>query len=197
MRENSTTDTKELLLLKKLREDDISALDEIYHLYWQHLYTAAYNILKNREACEDIIHDLFLDVWQKRKALDINISFRAYLSAATRYNVFKYIKKGNAREILYENIEGKLALPPADQMIQQKELDSLIENAVAGLPSKCQEVYRLSREERLTHKEIASRLDISIKTVENHLTIALRKLRSVVGDYNAFLLALLFFVKKN
>lgn len=189
--------TNELMLLQKLREDDVSALDEIYHRYWQHLYTASYNILKDKAACEDILQDLFLDIWQKRKTLDIAVSLRAYLATSVRYNVFRHIKKGTARELLYDKVDERFTPASAEAMMQQKELDILIENAVAGLPGKCQEVYRLSREEMLSHKEIASRLDISIKTVENHLTIALRKLRTVVGDYNTFLLLLLFFCKKN
>lgn len=179
----------DIVLMERLARGEEDALNEIYLFYWQDLFMSAYNVLKDKAACEDIVQDLFLQLWQKRTTLQINTSLRAYLYTAVRYTVFRHIRTGNVRGVLFEDIDERIAANTAEQLIEQKEIYTQVARAVALLPEKCREVYKLSREEELTHKEIASRLNISTKTVENQLTIALKRVRS---SLNAILLALVF-----
>jgi len=169
-------------LVRMMSNDNESALSEIYSRYWQSLYISAFNVLKDSSACEDIVQDIFFQLWHKRKALEISTSLKAYLHTSVRYNVFRLIKTQKVRTELFEGIEERFFFNSAENKLKEREIYHHVSRIVETLPSKCKEVYKLSREEQLTHKEIASRLNISTKTVENHLTIALKKLRSSMGD---------------
>jgi RNA polymerase sigma-70 factor (family 1) len=164
-------------LLRRLAEGDQKALDSIYQQFWRPLYTSAYNLIKDKEVCEDIIQEIFLQLWLRRESLQIRASLNGYLLAATRYQVFHYIRKKPVRQYLFDDLEKRLAVPASDITLLQKDLHQQIDKIVGCLPEKCQQIYRLSREEYLSHKEIAEKLNISIKTVEGQLTIALRRLR--------------------
>jgi RNA polymerase sigma-70 factor (ECF subfamily) len=167
--------------LQRLANGDENALAAIYHRYWKPLYIQAYNILKDRMVCEDIIQEIFLQLWRKRETLNITQTLQGYLSAATRYQVFHYIRKMPKREFLFENLEERITAG-AGLLVEEKDLHEQINEIVSRLPEKCRVIYKLSREEYLPHKEIAARLHISIKTVENQLTIALRRLRVSLKD---------------
>lgn len=91
------------------------------------------------------------------------------------------MRAGNVREDIFDHVHERMATPSEYGNIEHKELLSQINSIVDNLSTKCKEVYKLSREEQLSHKEIASQLDISTKTVENHLTKALRQLRISLG----------------
>jgi len=168
--------------LTLLKEGEETALANIYRVYWQRLYTAAYAILKDAQACEDIIQEIFLKLWQNRRQIEIKTSLAAYLYASVRYEVYRQIKAGRVREDLFDDIYERIQAGPDYGRIEYKELYSRINAIVELLPEKCKAVYKLSREEHLSHKQIAAQLDISTKTVENHLTKALNLLRLSLGQ---------------
>jgi RNA polymerase sigma-70 factor (ECF subfamily) len=174
-------------VLFSLSQHDEEALKFLYQKYWQPLFLSAYNVLKNKEACEDIIQDIFIQLWQKRESLSITTSLSAYLFTATRYQVFHFIRKSAVREELFENIEERFVADTPDIPLYTKDLQERIHAAVENLPEKCKEIYKLSREHQLSYKAIAARLEISSKTVENQLSIALKKLRSELSDLMFFL----------
>lgn len=182
-------------LLQLIKADQEPALVSIYRRYWEKLFTAAFNILKDRQACEDIIQEIFIKVWAKRKELEITSSLRAYLHASVRYEVYRQIRSGAVREDLFDDLIERLHSPSVDANVELKELQQQVSSIVETLPEKCREVYKLSREEQLSHKEIAARLNISPKTVENHLTKALRTLRVGLGE--AITAQLLFILLNN
>jgi len=185
----------DLQLLDKLKSGDEDALTLIYKKYWQPLFTSAYNILKDKQACEDIIQELFIRLWNNRHAIEITVSLKAYLYASMRYEVYRQIRAGAVRADIFDDLPERLPASAAYGNIEYKELIARVNTVVDTLPEKCREVYKLSREECLSHKEIALQLNISTKTVENHLTKALRELRGSLGT--AFILeALMFFLDK-
>ncbi|MBS1916933.1 MAG: RNA polymerase sigma-70 factor [Bacteroidetes bacterium] len=186
MAEQRTYD--EAILLRRLAAGDELALEEIYKSLWQKLFMAAYNILRNKTACEDIVQDIFLQLWAKRSTLQINESVEAYLYSAVRYQVFRYIRNNPCVNHFFEDVEERTAEVSPEMMFRQKEIAEIVNQTVSQLPEKCRAVYKLSREEQLSHKEIAQLLHISTKTVENHLTIALRKLRTSLGRFAGFFL---------
>jgi RNA polymerase sigma-70 factor (ECF subfamily) len=185
----NSQDEKEML--RRLAEGDQGALTSIYQQYWQPLFISAYNIIKDKNACEDIIQEIFLQLWLKREDLQIRESLRGYLLAATRYQVFRHIRKTPARLELFEQLDERLTTSSSEQNLLQKDLHQKIDKIVHDLPEKCQLIYRLSREEYLSHKEIAERLGISTKTVENQLTIALRRLRISLQEWSFILIFIL------
>jgi RNA polymerase sigma-70 factor (family 1) len=168
--------------LALLREGDHAALTAIYKRYWQPLYRSAYNLLKDRQACEDIIQEIFVKVWNNRETIEISLSLKAYLYAAMRYEVYRQIRYGTVREDIFDTLHERLQTPSAHGQLEHKELLAQVNSIVAALPEKCREVYRLSREEQLSHKEIAEKLNISTKTVENHMTKALGHLRASLSS---------------
>ncbi|HKG04860.1 MAG TPA: RNA polymerase sigma-70 factor [Pedobacter sp.] len=168
-------------LLALLKRGDDAALAEFYRRYWQPLYVSIFQILKDRQPSEDIIQEIFIKFWDKRESLEIQISVKAYLFASCRYEVFRLIKTQKVREDIFDSLHERLHEPSAYGSMEHKELIAQINSIVDQLPDKCREVYKLSREENLSHKEIAERLGISTKTVENHITRALTQLRASMG----------------
>lgn len=168
-------------LIDRLKQDDEEAIALIYKNYWEPLYRAAYNIIKDRDICEDMVQELFIRLWNNRHAIEITVSLKAYLHASIRYEVYRQIRMGRVKEHIYDQLLERLHAPGVHANIEYEELVAQISAIVNQLPEKCREVYKLSRQENLTHKQIAERLNISTKTVENHLTKALRQLRTSLG----------------
>jgi RNA polymerase sigma-70 factor (family 1) len=187
--ENNLADQE---LLMKLKNHDEHAMVMLYKNYWKSLYISAYKILKNRETCEDIVQELFIKIWNNREELTINSCIKAYLSASVRYEVFRRLRNSKNHEpILDEIIETVADLSLYDR-VEYQELQGQISSVVDLLPGKCREVYNLSRNELLSHKEIAEKLAISTKTVRNHITRALHELRMSMNELMMLLIALLF-----
>lgn len=178
-------DTDEFLV-EKLSQGDRHAFEKIYLKYWDKLYSSVYKRVRNGEVAEEIVQDFFIYLWEKRSAIVIHTSFEAYIHTAVRYQVLNYLQK----EITRNNYKSTLGTEESysNETLDQvylNELNKIIENEIAQLPEKCQHVFRLSRQENLNTKEIAERLAISTKTVENHLTKALKILRINLKDYIA------------
>lgn len=176
-------------LLEHLRFDDRKAFEILYHKYSSKLFYAAYNLFRDKDVCEDLVQELFIELWTKRNQLNIT-SLEGYLKVAIRHKVLYYIRSQKASVDL-SVIETLVEKYSADSKVFQNDIAHLLEDGVAQLPEKCREIFTLSRKEYLTNKEIASRLNISIKTVENQITIALRYLRAGLTDYLPSVAALL------
>ena len=140
-------------------------------------------MLKNKEVCEDIIQEVFVNIWNKRGNLDVKTSLKSYLYASVLYKVYGYFRK-NSDNIHVELIEGFNThiqySNPETKLIQEELLDKINE-IVESLPKKCRLVFKLSRDRQLSHKEIALKLNISTKTIETHITKALKTIKSSLG----------------
>lgn len=188
MTANNTYSDQELL--KLLSQDNRQAFDMLYSRYWEDMYKAAFFILRDRDACEDIVQDIFVWLWEHRQDIEIH-SLKSYLKAAVKFKVANYIRSGNIRESFFDEIERfvpSALSPTSEEYTEVKEFNAIIQLAISHLPDKCREIFKLSREEHLSNLEIAKRLSISVKTVENQMTIALRRIRSAVEPYMIHLL---------
>lgn len=163
-------------LLTLLKEGQESAFTEIYRRYWEQLLGIGYAYTRNKEAAEEIVHDVLLRLWRQRAEVRID-SLGAYLGTAVKFSVFKSLLKEKRRSDI------RARLPLADETIHEEEmiearfLKDYLEGVIESLPEKCRLVYRYSRGEQLSLVEIAERMQISPKTVESHITKALRTLR--------------------
>lgn len=164
-------------LLQRLRENHTEAFEKIYKKYWQNLYLTAISILKDKQASEDIIQDLFIQLWNKRTTISVTVSLKAYLTASVKHEVFRVIRKRIAEMDSNEVIQADKSYN-ALELIEYKEFLAHTQHLISKLSNKCQEVFVLSREEQFSHKEIAEQLNISSKTVENHIGKALGILKS-------------------
>lgn len=179
-------------LVKMLSEDSRKAFCLIYKKYAGNLYHACYNLTRNKAECEDTIQDLFSDLWIKRSTLTIKTSLKGYLYTAARNRILMRIR---AHKIMVDldQITALVNDQTADGHVFEKEIKLQLHKEIECLPVKCAEIYKLSRHEQLTNKEIASQLNLSIKTVENQMTIAIRRLRITMVDFLGLLVILLFF----
>lgn len=147
-----------------------------------------YSRLKIKEVTEEIIQEVFYALWTKRADLTITHSLSAYLFTAVKYQVFNYIKADKVRKTYashFYRYEEKMDNSNQEH-IELADLANTVEKEVARLPMKCQQVFRMSRHEHRSVRDIATALNISHKTVENHLTKALRQLRVAVSEYFLF-----------
>jgi len=174
----------DIILIKRLGEDDERALLKIYNTYWKLLYRSAFNILKNKELSEDVVQNVFISLWNRRKDLTIKVSLKSYLYASTRYQVFYEIRKNKQHfhVELFEELENSLKDTSPETKLIYKELVAQINQVVDTFPEKCRIVYKLSREKQLSHKEISQKLNISIRTIDRHVNKALKILRTYLGD---------------
>ncbi|TDQ11521.1 RNA polymerase sigma-70 factor [Pedobacter metabolipauper] len=172
-------------LIRQLVDGDIAAFDLIYKKYSTALFQAANHLLRNKEVCEDLVHDLFVDLWMRREHHHIK-TLKYYLYAAIRNRVLLYIRSAKATVDVsaFEIIENHTA----ENTLIEKEIRDIVNRELHHLSEKCREIYTLSRMEQRSHKEIADLKGISIKTVENHITIALKRLRPSLKHFLSFLI---------
>ncbi|HEV7378578.1 MAG TPA: RNA polymerase sigma-70 factor [Dyadobacter sp.] len=176
--------------LKSLQNGDWGSFERIYDKFWSKLYLSAYSILRDKQACEDIVQDVLVQLWLKKDSAQID-SLPAYLHAAIRYQVFKVVKSGKMTLALPDEIELTSERTEAEDLLATQDLNQLLDDHIARLPEKCREVFILSRKNNLSIAEIADRLHISTKTVENHITNALGRLRISMGEFLFWLIVTL------
>lgn len=180
----------DIQLIKLVRSGDRLAFDELYNRHWQLTYTRAFNLLRDREDSLDVCQSVFLWLWENRQAVHIRSTLEGYLYTAVKYKIANLIRHGKVRESFFEEIKHTDTSAFESHDLEVKELKSLIHQLIDELPPKCREVFRLSRQDHLSHKEIAERLAISEKTVDDHITRALKKLRGPLNRLASIFLTL-------
>ncbi len=191
MTEEITDIADDKLLLGQMKAGSRLAFEAIYSKYWSKLYIYAYNILRERQSCEDIVQEIMADLWIRREAVQIE-SLNSFFLTATRYQVLKVIRSGKVRSDFFTQINRLSEGYNEEQIIHGKDISSIVDEHISQLPEKCREIFTLSRKQQLSNREIAEKLGIAQKTVENQITIAIRRLRSSLGDV-LFLLFVMFF----
>jgi RNA polymerase sigma-70 factor (family 1) len=158
------------------------AIEQIYQKYWEEVFDAAYKRVRNIEIAQDITQEIFISLWEKKNTLTIEGNLSAYFYGAVKYKVINYYKSG----ALKDKHEKELSIlrsdehaDAADNKIILRELDKQIENAILLLPDKMRLVFSMSRIEEKSIKEIASELNLSIQTVKNQISTALKSLRTL------------------
>jgi len=155
------------------------ALGKLLSHYHNYLMVVGLRYLSDNQRAEDVIHDVFVDLWNKKEVGDIKISVKAYLRGAVINKCLAIIRKDNRINLVESHDENlQDGLPSSDQILYRDNLKAIIDNIVEGLPEKCKRVFKMSRYEGKSHNEISKALDISKKTIENHMTKALKTLRS-------------------
>lgn len=169
------------VLLERFSKGDELAFSLIFKKYSSVLYTSAYNLFRNKQACEDMVQELFVELWEKKHRLKIQ-TLKSYLFVAIKNKALMGIRSGKV--FMDEGVlAGICSKYETDQKLITKELTTLLYQSIDKLPKKCQLVFKLSRFEELTNREIAERLNISVKTVESQMTIALSRLKNSSLEY--------------
>jgi RNA polymerase sigma-70 factor (family 1) len=168
-------------LLQSLRNNDSQAFEEIFKRYWSRLFLYAYNILKDKEICEDIIQEIFADLWKRRNE-NIITNLSSFLYQSVKYQIFKYFRKKKVikqYESEFNYFQSQFSL---EDLAEFEELSDKIEELIEELPEKRRLIFRLSRFESLPNKEIAKKLNISLQTVKNEISKGLKYIRESVQN---------------
>lgn len=168
----SHIDDEGLMNVLRYNED---AFTEIYNRYWDRLLYMAAIKLKSLALAEELVQDVFLDIWKRRQEIQITGNLESYLSVAIKYRIINALAKMKREQAMREN---QLAVEVSTEpWLDERELSKNLQILVSKLPEKCRITYQLSREEGLPLKEIAHKMAVSQKAVEANLTRTLKLLR--------------------
>ena len=178
-------------LLELLSTGDEYAFTEIYDRFSKKLFAVAYSRLKEVQEAEDIVHDVFASLWANRSKVEVK-SLENYLATATKYTVFAKIRR-KERERLYNQTfqPSPIVELNIEATLHYKYILEVLTNEVEKLPEKCKLIFKYSRNNKLPVKEIAEKLNLSPKTVENQLNKAVKQLKLIA---KTFLFSLFSFI---
>ena len=173
-------------------KDIQNSFDRIYVMYYSRMLRFAKEYVVFEEDAENVVQDVFLLLWEKREVLDIRISLVSYLFSLVKNRSLDYLRHKVVAEEYKQELSFKLmSLEQLNYTFSsEEEIEKVIANAIDKLPERCREIFLKSRIEGMKDREIAEELNISANTVENHIAIALKKLRVELKDYLPLLLFL-------
>ena len=186
--------TRDLISFEDIKSGNEKAFNKAFELYYTSLCYFADSVLHDFDSSRSVVQQVFVDMWIKREKLQVG-SLKAYLFQSVR-NACLDILKHRKAESRYLSTLGNVEKEQMPDWIEDAELSDRINKAIDKLPEKCRQVFILCRVEDLKYAEIAERLDISVKTVEMQIGIALKKLRIELSDYQMFQLFMLVSSKK-
>lgn len=166
--------------------------DKIYVMYFSRMHRFAKEYVLSDEDAENIVQDVFLMLWEKRTVLDVQVSLLSYLFSLVKNRCLDFLRHQIVVEDYKQELSAKLiALEQFNYIFNTDEdLERLFSSAIDKLPERCREIFIKSRLDGKKYREIAEELNLSVNTVENQMTIALKKLRAELKDY----LPLLFII---
>lgn len=177
--------TKELLHL--VAKDERGSFDMFYHLYYEQVFRFTFYFLRDKEACREVVADVFFSVWQSRKRLKDIENIETYLYITVRNESARFLKRNNnssfiSLEQIPIQLEQSVASSPEDE-IYNKEVDQLLTKVINELPEKCRIIFLMIREEGLKPKQIAEILSIKESTIRVQMKIAIDKIVNAVKSY--------------
>ncbi|MEL6942166.1 MAG: RNA polymerase sigma-70 factor, partial [Bacteroidota bacterium] len=180
-------------LLAAIGEGDQEAFDTLFRQYYKYLITVAYGYVKDLELSKDLAQEVFLSLWKRKAKIQISYSVKAFLRGA----IINQCKTALRNQTLTDDLSNTEIAVASEENAQRSlelgELHQSIEAIIASMPERCRAVFLLSRRENLSHREIAEKLNIANKTIENQMTKALKMLRKGLKEQNLISLLLLIF----
>ncbi|MFT4565617.1 MAG: RNA polymerase sigma-70 factor (ECF subfamily) [Saprospiraceae bacterium] len=172
-------------IVELLDKQDERAIALLFDRFFDYLCSIVYRVIHDYEASRDVVQDLFFDLWKKRESIKIKTALRPYLRRAAVNRGLNYLKK---QKMVFSQDENAAIDLPADEVsgqlhLEHEELEQRIFSAIDGLPPKCKIIFSMSRFESMSYQEIATNLGISIKTVENQISKALKILHHEVHHH--------------
>ena len=170
-------------LLERVSEDDSTAFTILYRRYWEEMFIVAAKALREKTDAADVIQDVFLSLWNRRHDLKIEGTLTNYLHTAVRYKAIHHIEKNVTRRdylAVLADVSVNWLPPNAEVDLQLEELQKALSTVVTSMPPRMQQVYILSRQQQLSHKEIAEQLSVSVETVKKHIQHALQLIKAAL-----------------
>jgi RNA polymerase sigma-70 factor (ECF subfamily) len=179
-----TNNASERDLQERIRAGDEGAFDSVFRAHYPQLVRMAESVVRERALAEEIAQEVMLELWRRRESLTVEQTFRAYLIRSTRNRALNHIRHQRIveREAASAAVDPPSS-PSAEEEVLGVELERAVRDAIDRLPDKCREVFQLSREQGLRYVEIATALEISVKTVEKRMGQALAELREHLAPW--------------
>ena len=176
---------KEQAQLRRIRRGDVDSFERLFHQYYPGLCAYAESLVGKQEVAEEVVQDVFYNIWKNRESLRIKKSLPSYLFRSVYNNSMMYLRKMKRERFMEDGntLEPAINSPDPLQKLQLNEMSELISKTLNGLPERTREIFRLNRQEGLKYREIADQLSISVKTVEANMGKALKALRNSMEKY--------------
>lgn len=171
-----------------------AVFEQLFKKHFRELHAYAFSLLKDWDVAEEIVQGMFLKLWERNEAVQVRISIKSYLYKSVYHDSLNYMR-GQKVQLKYQTITAysmKNHIDDAAGKLTMGELEQHLQRALSKLPEKCRAIFHLSRFEELKYQEIASQLEISIKTVETHMGKALRILRKEMKEFLPIIALMLF-----
>ena len=174
-----TLPASDINLWNAIRNDDEAAFTVLFNRYWELLYNTSYRYTRDHEVSEEVVLDIFFNIWSRRKRLVIT-SFQNFFLKAVRYQIHN---RGHAPKLSIAVVDDRVIENFAwegnkgETRIRESELDEELHSYLHQLPERCQEIFQMSRIENMSNQEISIKLGISKRSVENQIALALKHLR--------------------
>ena len=171
-------------IFHQVKNNNEKAFEVLFKKYYAPLCKYVYTYLKDKDESENITQEVFITIWNNKEQIAINTSVSSYLYRSVRNHAINFLKKSTRYSV--ESIENMPGFEIANEESEIDEdtffeMEKKISEAIDSLPDRCREVFKLSRVDGLKYKEIAEQLDISIKTVETQMSIALKRMRDILS----------------
>lgn len=171
-------------ITKQIREGNLKEFERIFKEFYPQLCLYALRFVKTKDLSEEIVQNLFCQIWENRKELNIHTSIKAYLYRSTYHNALQVLRKIGSHNKYKEYVKHHFTEDDSStNKLEEKEINKIVQQTLSSLPQRCGTIFKMSRFEGLKYQEIAQKLSISIKTVEANMGKALKAFRHNLKDY--------------
>lgn len=169
---------------EEIKRGNVQTFKKVFQYYWNPLVSFSYRYVRDLQLAENIVQDIFLNIWNKKENIDPSRNFKTYLFTSVKNLSLNFIR--NQKNNVYEFDElvlSEIIISSPEDEVLKKELVEAVNSAINELPERCKLIFSMNRFEKLTYKEIAEVLEISVKTVEAQMGKALKSLRKSLQNY--------------
>ena len=180
-------------LANKVRKSDHSAYNRLFNLLWEQLFVFAQSIIMDENKAKDLVQEVWIDYWNRREKIEIK-NIKSYLYQAVRYKIYNHFRDNNFNTVQLSIINEIYTNSIVEEQCDLAETLLIVNNSIKNLPLRCREIFTLSKLEGVPNIEIANRLGISKRTVENQLSIALKVVKEKIKSAYILVFILHFFL---
>lgn len=165
----------DIILLEKIKKGDAKAFEQLFDQYWDLLFNAAYARLRATDLAQDVVQEVFIDLWNRKEKLQINYRLDTYLLTAVKYNIFKVIDQVNLEESL--DADSDLVASDQNDVLPLEELYQQLEVALENLPEMAANIFRMNKLQGLSATEVANELNMNVQSVHNSVHKSMKTLK--------------------
>jgi RNA polymerase sigma-70 factor (ECF subfamily) len=176
------TNLSDIHIFQQIKNGDVAAFNQLFDNYYPPMCYLACKYLVDMDLSRSLVQEVFVDLWTRREKISVDYSVKSYLFNMVKNRSIDHLRR-HKKDIQLTESEEEMIHAPFHDIIEEAELNHRINASINELPEKCREIFLLCRFEGMKYAEIARKLDISVKTVEMQMGIALKKMRSSLSDY--------------